>query len=157
MSQATVQPAVVTDSAPINAIVAMAHVRSVERSAEFYRLLGFEVGNYVPREASPMHWAWLYQPKSPNWKIGANLMLTRSAGSLNPDAQGSTAQEPLPNGCVLFYLYAADLVALRNQLIASGSAPGEITYPEYLPKGEFRVEDPDGYCLMIAQSFEDSP
>jgi hypothetical protein len=27
-----------------------------------------------------------------------------------------------------------------------------ITYPDYMPKGEIRVEDPDGYCLLIGQS-----
>jgi hypothetical protein len=32
----------------------MIHVADVERSAAFYRLLGFEVGNAVPREG-PMH------------------------------------------------------------------------------------------------------
>jgi hypothetical protein len=49
------------------------------------------------------------------------------------------------------------LVAARNDLIANGMEASEITYPEYLPKGEFRTQDPDGYTLMIAQSYEGSP
>ena len=50
------------------AVVALLHVADVERSAEFYRLLGFEIGNYVPRDCPPpMQWAWLYQPNAPNW------------------------------------------------------------------------------------------
>ena len=75
MSEAAVQP---QSAAPINAMVPMIHVADIERSAKFYELLGFQIGNYVPREAPPMHWAWLYQPGAPNWKTGANLMLVRS-------------------------------------------------------------------------------
>jgi len=26
-----------------------------------------------------------------------------------------------------------------------------ITHPAYMPKGEVRVDDPDGYCLLIGQ------
>jgi len=25
-------------------------------------------------------------------------------------------------------------------------------YPDYMPKGEIRVEDPDGYCLLVGQA-----
>lgn len=127
--------------APISALVPMIRVAEVERSAAFYRQLGFEIGNYVPRDGGPMGWAWLYARKAADWKRGPNLMVTCSEEALSPRAQA-----------VLFYLYAADLKALRDTLIAKGIAAGEITYPEYLPSGEFRVEDPDGYVLMIAQS-----
>jgi hypothetical protein len=130
---------------PITGMVAMIHVADMERSANFYRLLGFEIGNKVPKTGQP-HWAWLSAPKSANWKHGPNLMLTRTGRPLNPDAQD-----------VLFYLYAADLVALRNELIAHGVKVGDIHHPEYLPAGEFRMHDPDGYCLMLAQSGKDTP
>lgn len=134
-----------TESAPITGLVPMIHVADVERSAEFYALLGFRIGNFVPREG-PMHWAWLYAPKAPDWKRGPNLMLTRS-----PCAIDAGAQE------VLFYLYATDLTALRSNLLAKNVDAGEIAYPDYLPNGEFRVQDPDGYTLMIAQSAADTP
>jgi hypothetical protein len=39
----------------------MLHVEDVERSAQCYRLLGFEIGN-VPLEG-PKEWAWFYAPK----------------------------------------------------------------------------------------------
>jgi catechol 2,3-dioxygenase-like lactoylglutathione lyase family enzyme len=133
------------EAAPINGLVPMIHVADVERSAEFYRLLGFEIGNYVPREG-PRHWAWLYAPKAADWKRGPNLMLTRS-----PCPIDAAAQE------VLFYLYAADLKSLRSELLAKGVNAGEISFPDYLPNGEFRVQDPDGYTLMIAQSAADTP
>jgi hypothetical protein len=135
--------------APINAIVAMVHVAEVERSAEFYRHLGFEIGNYVPRDCPPpMQWAWLYQPNAPSWKTGANLMLVR-------DSRPSPLDREEPH--VLFYLYAHDLKGLRAELVSKGFKPGEISYPEYLPSGEFQLYDPDGYMLMIGQSYEQSP
>jgi hypothetical protein len=42
-------------------------------------------------------------------------------------------------------------------LLAAGIKAGGIAYPDYLPKGEFRVGDPDGYTLMIAQAAADTP
>jgi catechol 2,3-dioxygenase-like lactoylglutathione lyase family enzyme len=136
-----------SNTAPVRGLVPMIHVADVERSVEFYRRLGFEVGNYVPRvENCPMAWAWLYQPKAPDWKTGANLMLTVSHEEVKPGAHS-----------VLFYLYAANLVEVRNQLLAQGMKVGEICFPEYLPEGEFKTSDPDGYTLMIAQAGKDTP
>lgn len=129
----------------ITGLVPMIHVEDVERSAAFYRLLGLEIGNYVPR-AGPKHWAWLYSVHAEDWKRGPNLMLTRDNHGIDADAQE-----------VLFYLYAKDLKSVREVLLAKGVAAGEICYPEYLPEGEFRVADPDGYTLMIAQSAADTP
>ena len=130
---------------PITGLVPMLHVADVERSVEFYQLLGFEVGNRVP-PIGPMGWCWLYQPRAADWKRGANLMLSRSECPID-----ATAQQ------FLFYLYATDLVALRSDLLGRGLKPGGIEYPEYLPKGEFQLRDPDGYCLMIAQSAPETP
>lgn len=137
-----------TDSAPVSSIVAMIRVADVMNSAKFYRNLGFEIGNAVPRECPPFHWAWLYQPKAPNWKTGANLMLVSGEG---PGTAESKAK------AVLFYLYARDLKSLREELLGEGFTASEISYPEYLPEGEFRLQDPDGYTLMIAQSGHDTP
>ncbi|MBV9671155.1 MAG: hypothetical protein JOZ43_09385, partial [Acidobacteriales bacterium] len=50
-----------------------------------------------------------------------------------------------------------DLKALREELLRAGLSAGEIGYPGYLPEGEFRLEDPDGYTLMIAQSGAETP
>ena len=127
---------------PVTGLVPMIHVADPERSIAFYRLLGFEVGNRVP-PAGPIGWAWLYQPNAANWKHGANLMITKSEREIKADAQD-----------VLFYLYATDLKATCKQLMAEGVRVSEISHPEYLPEGEFRTADPDGYCLMAAQSGE---
>jgi catechol 2,3-dioxygenase-like lactoylglutathione lyase family enzyme len=54
-SVSTVEPA------PVTGLVPMIFVADVDRSAEFYRLLGFEIGNYVPH-VGQKHWAWLYAP-----------------------------------------------------------------------------------------------
>jgi hypothetical protein len=58
---------------------------------------------------------------------------------------------------VLFYVYATDLAAIRSQLIAAGITVSAISYPPYLPAGEFGTTDPDGYCLMVAQAGPDTP
>jgi len=130
---------------PIAGLVPMLHVADMDRSIAFYERLGFAVGNRVP-PTGPIHWCWLYAPKAADWKRGPNLMLTTTECAIDAKAQSA-----------LFYLYAADLVALRTELIGNGLKPGEINYPCYLPKGELRLEDPDGYTLMIAQSAEDTP
>ena len=130
---------------PVRAVVPMIRVVDIDRSVAFYRLLGFDIGNFVPPEG-PMSWVWLYARHAANWKLGPNLMLTRSDCAIDVEAQR-----------VLFYLYARDLVALREKLLAAGIAAGEISYPEYLPEGEFCAADPDGYTLMIAQAGQDTP
>jgi hypothetical protein len=47
-------------------------------------------------------------------------------------------------------MYAPDLVALRAELQGNGIAVPPIAYPEYMPSGEMRLTDPDGYCVIIA-------
>ena len=54
LSEAVIESQV--DAAPLTGLVPMIRVADVEQSAAFYRLLGFEIGNKVPREGSP-HWA----------------------------------------------------------------------------------------------------
>lgn len=142
------EPVTATQAPPINAVVAMIRVREIERSVKFYQLLGFEIGNYEPREGPPMHWCWLYQPHAPDWKTGANLMLVRGSNE---------GWDSAPDTHVVLYVYAKDLVATRERMLAAGVKCGEICYPEYLPKGEFASHDPDDYGVMVAQSYEKSP
>ena len=130
---------------PVTGLVPMIPVIDVERSIDFYKLLGFAVGNRVPREGR-MDWVWLYSPSAANWRRGPNLMLSRSERPIDPSVR-----------VVLFYLYATDLVNLRGQLVTAGQDPGPIEYPDYLPNGEFAIQDPDGYCLMLAQSHSETP
>ena len=52
---------------------------------------------------------------------------------------------------VMFSLYARDLFTLRERLVADGVDVGEIVDGTPGPSAEMRLEDPDGYVLMIAQ------
>lgn len=118
----------------VTGLVPMAHVADVQRSADFYKLLGMEMGGRLKNPTGELQWAWLEHQ-------GAQLMVTR-------------ASEPVIAGqqAVLFYLYSPDLVALRDSLLANGVRVSAIAYPEYMPKGEICVTDPDGYCLLIGQT-----
>jgi predicted enzyme related to lactoylglutathione lyase len=116
----------------VKSVVAMVQVESVERAAEFYGHLGFVIGNtFAPPGAESLSWAWLETP-------AAQIMVARAAEPVIPDQQG-----------VLFYLYVDDVAAMREKLLAAGLAPGLIEERFYAPQGEFRLIDPDGYCLMI--------
>ena len=112
----------------------LASVASVTRSLEFYASLGFQATNtHTPEGGDAPVWAWLQSG-------GAHLML-------------STAEAPVDGqAAVLFYLYVEDVEAFRQHLKESGIEAGPITYPFWAPRGEFRVEDPDGYVLMITHT-----
>jgi len=122
---------------PLRNVVAMLHVTSVPRSAAFYALLGFEVANThyeLGCEDEPL-WAWLQS------RHGASLMLAKADEPVDPAAQA-----------VLFYLYCDDVTAMHATLHASAMKVGDITYPFYCPRGEFRTIDPDGYVAMITHT-----
>jgi hypothetical protein len=88
----------------------------------------------VPPEASDPAWAWL--------KSGiAQLMLAKASEPVVASQQA-----------VLFYLYVEDVAAKREELRTGGVEAGDIKYPFFAPRGEFRVTDPDGYVLMIAHT-----
>jgi Glyoxalase/Bleomycin resistance protein/Dioxygenase superfamily len=122
-------------SLPMRALVPMAHVADVVRSIEFYRQLGFETRSTLAPVDQPV-WAWVDNGK-------AHLMLERADRPMNPGAQD-----------VVFYLYASNVSAYRAELAARGVKVGRLTYPVYMPEGEFRMDDPDGYCLLVGQSDE---
>jgi len=120
----------------MRSLVPMAHVRSLPDSIAFYRKLGFEVRNtFVPEGRVDPTWAWLES------EGGAKLMV-------------ALADEPVIAGqqAVLFYLYCDDVPGTRAELKESAVAVGPIEYPFYAPRGEFRVQDPDGYVLMITHT-----
>ena len=120
---------------PIRAAVALAHVRNVSDSIDFYRRIGFEVGNtFTPAGETQPSWVWLRSD-------GAQLMVARAGEPVIASQQA-----------VLFYLYADDVAAKHAELKSAGVLVGEIAFPFYAPKGEFRVEDPDGYVLMVTHT-----
>lgn len=116
-------------------LVPMVFVSDVERSIEFYRHLGFEVGNtFAADEGTRPTWAWLYSGQ-------AQVMLAAANGPIAAEQQR-----------VLFYIYTDDVPAARASLAEVGLDPGEITTPFYAPRGEFRLVDRDGYVLMITHT-----
>ena len=117
------------------ALVPMVFVADVERSIEFYRHLGFEVGNtFAAGDATKPTWAWLQSGE-------AQLMLAAASHPVVAEQQR-----------VLFYIYTDDVAAARASLIEAGIGPGEITAPFYAPRGEFRLVDPDGYVVMVTHT-----
>ena len=127
----TVKPS--TD-AKVTGPVPMAQAVNVQRSVDFYQLLGMEMRGSLKTSSGELQWAHVACEQ-------ANLMFAR-------------AREPVvaSQQAVLFYLYSPNLIALREYLISAGVRVSPITYPEYMPKGEVCVEDPDGYTLLIGQA-----
>jgi Glyoxalase/Bleomycin resistance protein/Dioxygenase superfamily len=121
-------------TAKVTGLVPMVHVADVQRTVDFYKLMGMAVGGSLCSSSGDLQWVHVSCDR-------AEVMFTR-------------ANEPViaSQQSVLFYLYSPDLIALREHLLASGVRVSEITYPEYMPKGEVRVDDPDGYCLLIGQA-----
>jgi predicted enzyme related to lactoylglutathione lyase len=119
----------------LRSLVPFVHVANVPGSIAFYRELGFEVRNtFEPAGENDPAWAWLESG-------GAHLMLAKADQPVIADQQA-----------VLFYLYCDDVPATRSAIERSGVAVGDIAYPFYAPRGEFRVQDPDGYVLMITHT-----
>lgn len=113
-------------------IVAMAFVADVRRSADFYGHLGFKPENsFTPPEAEAPSWMWLSSGF-------AHLMVAKATEAVVPEQQA-----------VLFYLYVDNVPDARAALVSAGLEPGPISMPFYAPEGEFRLTDPDGYCLMV--------
>ncbi len=124
-----------TAQAQVTGLIAMAHVDNVQHSVDFYRLLGMELrGSLKASDSIQLRWAHVACEQ-------AHLMLARASGPIVPSEQA-----------VLFYLYSPNLIALREHLIVAGVSVSPITYPNYMPKGEVRLEDPDGYVLLIGQA-----
>jgi catechol 2,3-dioxygenase-like lactoylglutathione lyase family enzyme len=124
-----------TTQAQLTGLIPMAHVANVQRSVDFYKLLGMELlGSLKASDSSELRWAHVACEE-------AHLMLARASGPIIASDQA-----------VLFYLYSPTLIALREHLIAAAVSVSPITYPEYMTKGEVRLVDPDGYVLLIGQA-----
>ena len=122
-------------ASPVRSLVPMVHVKSVPTSIGFYRRLGFEVENtFTPSQQNEPSWANLLSDR-------AQLMVTRADEPVIPSQQA-----------VLFYSYCDDVPALREHLIVGGIETGPIQYPFYAPRGEFRIQDPDGYVIMVTHT-----
>lgn len=118
---------------PVARSVPFVQVADVEAAIAFYALLGFAVAAEHRPEGRRV-WASLRAQT-------AELMVAETEEPVDPAAQG-----------VLFYLYTADLDGVRRHLRAHGHVAGPIADGSPGPRREMRVDDPDGYCLMIAET-----
>ena len=116
-------------------LVPIISVADIESSIEFYRHLGFEVGNtFSPAGATKPSWAWLHSGD-------AQLMLAAESEPIVVDQRA-----------VLFYVYTDDVATAHAALAEAGLNPEAIASPFYSPRGEFKLVDPDGYVLMITHT-----
>ncbi len=134
----------------------MAHVADVDRSVEFYTLLGFNCDSRFCIHDGITNFASLSSGK-------ASIMLVRADAPLVPGHEG-----------VIFYMYSPDVMALRMHLLKNGLVdggkppseyktgehpepfPGAMTvfrpsFPFYMSEGEIRIHDPDGYVILVGQ------
>ena len=107
-------------------VTPMLHVADIARSLRFYQLLGFEVID-VDKEGGSIVWARAH------CEGGALMFMTAE-------------EKPHP---VLLYLYAPDLPALREHLVAKGLKVPEIGHPPHMPSGELCLNDPDGNIILV--------
>ena len=117
----------------VSDLVPFVHVGDLPRSVAFYELLGFEVADTY-EAGGELQWLALQHGH-------ARIMLQRATAPIDPHQQA-----------VLFYLYAADLEALRDRLLAHGVAVGPIRDGSPGPEREIALSDPDGYRLMVAEA-----
>jgi hypothetical protein len=111
----------------------MLHAASLEASIAFYELLGFTT--IATDGCTPLGWARLHCE-------GGGLMFLR--------AEPEHPVEPAKQG-VMFAMYTSDLPGLRAHLLEHGLEVNAITYPGYMPSGQFNLSDPDGYHVDINQ------
>lgn len=105
------------------------HVADVARSIRFYEQLGFTAID-TDRQ-NPIGWARMHCE-------GGALMFLRAEEPIDVSAQ-----------TVLFYMYTPELTKLREQLVSTGVKVGPIKRPVYMPSGEVRLDDPDGYVILV--------
>lgn len=116
---------------PIAGCVPVVYATDIERSVDFYQLLGFT----VQTRGHDDEWRWAYL------KCGDTGILLGAGGSV-------WTADPGP---VLLYLRVTDADATKRVLEAAGVSVEHLGYPDHAPGGELRVLDPDGHGLMLGQ------
>jgi uncharacterized glyoxalase superfamily protein PhnB len=112
-------------------------VKNLDRTAGFYEALGFEIRK---READRMsaysNWFWI------------DFVSRASSHAAKTAARASSARKVAGQGVAL-YLSVEDVDGFHKQLVAQGMKPA--SRPQDVPWGnrEFRLNDPDGYQLVI--------
>lgn len=105
------------------------HVAEIERSIQFYELLGFSTID--TDRCEPLGWARLHCE-------GGAVMFLRAEEPLNASAPRA-----------FLYMYTPDLAGFREHLLANGVNAPAIKYPGYMPSGEIQLSDPDGNHIAV--------
>jgi catechol 2,3-dioxygenase-like lactoylglutathione lyase family enzyme len=108
----------------------MLHVADVRRSIHFYELLGFEL---IDTEGDPTCPGWARMHCE-----GGALMFLQAEEPLDPSRPS-----------IFLVLYAPDLPALREYLLANGIPVPPINFPAYMPSGNISLRDPDNNIVEI--------
>lgn len=135
----------------VTGVVPMAHVADVDASARFYALLGFACASRFSGADGVTNWCDMAAGD-------ARVFLARASGPVDAAQQA-----------VLLYMYCRDVAALRAHLLArgvqdAGAPPGEgpvasdaapavftVVPRFYMPRGELRIHDPDGYVILVGE------
>jgi hypothetical protein len=132
MNSSTTDDAAVATPPGTSALIPYVHVADLTRSIEFYRLVGLELEETHAAGGTTV-WASLRNATS-------RLFLILAEAPIDAGAQA-----------ILFYLWTTDVGAMREHLMAHHIPVGALTFPPYMPRGEIRLTDPDGYVLLIGQ------
>jgi catechol 2,3-dioxygenase-like lactoylglutathione lyase family enzyme len=91
-------------NAKATGLIPMAHVADVQRSVDFYKMLGMELRSSLKGSTNGLQWAHVACE-------GAHLMFARASEPVVASQQA-----------VLFYLYSPDLICLARSLARLRSA-----------------------------------
>lgn len=122
----------------VEGLVPFVHVRDVMRSTAFYEQFGFEVHNTYEEDGRRV-WCWLERRE-------ARLMLAEADAPVVASEQA-----------VLFYVYVHELEELHSRLAEAGLEPGPIEPGAPGPDRQFRISDPDDYCVMVTDAAAMAP
>jgi catechol 2,3-dioxygenase-like lactoylglutathione lyase family enzyme len=113
-------------------ITPMLHVRNVQRSIDFYRLIGFQLIDVEGCDTPG--WARLHCDD------GSAIMLLQAEEPENIDPEKQA---------IMLVLYTANLSEFREEMIASGVTMPKIEHPPWMPSGHVLFRDPDGYRVAV--------
>jgi len=146
-----------SQAARVDRLVPYVHVADVEASLAFYAMLGFAAVNVMRDDAGRAFWALAATQKGASGRGPGEIMFAQANPEVDPAVQA-----------VLLYMYCDDVATLRAELLAKGLYDGGVYYggaapnggrgvvhaltrPAYMPGGEFRMCDPDGYVILMGQ------
>jgi catechol 2,3-dioxygenase-like lactoylglutathione lyase family enzyme len=115
----------------VRTVVPVIYVTDIDRSEQFYRLLGFTTHSGGSDET----WRWAYLNAGE-----AGMLLASGSATLTGDP-----------GPALLYVTVTDLEIVTRALAGADFTVEHMGYPDHAPGGEARVTDPDGHGVVLGQ------